>query len=958
MNALSPGTRLPRLPGLFFEAPPPAVETPLPRMDIAAFVGFAAAGPLHVPVAVEDAGRFRDVFGESPELAWDDERGAVRRAHLGPAVEAFFANGGRRAWVVRAAEDGDAVDGGAVRHRFTLPGLIGASEAALGSPCVLAEAEARARGPWCEDLAVGTALFREPLRVRRLETEAETETEIAFDVAADPGRFLPGDLLEVSFADGPPETGATLGFVFVDSVEGTEDGVRLRGTAAEASAGISFVTSPPELPVVRRLTFELLVWRDTELVARLGELAFDRRHPRFWGHLPTDEALFRDLLEGRPPEGLAAEVAEPRFPLAGPPEPAPENVVENAAEARYLPCEMRSDRRAQDAVPLAGPFDGTRLDRGGLRHFGASLFLDRRLADLRQGALLAEAEHLHHLRGQRFRGLHALLPITEISLVAVPDAVHRGWDHLAPSAAPPLGAPELEPIPSPDAAGRHLVHWTEVEEATAYELEYADDPAFTLASRLFQGDEDEAATEAVIVLPADCPRPRWLRVRALRHGEVGPWSNSRGARLPVADFVPCEARIPGPLHLVLEPGSPPGDDLLLWFPEADASPPEDAAHDLRTAPAERYEVEEATDAAFLGGALRGPGPGAATELALERRRDGVRYYRVRGLVGGRPGPWSNTVAIAAERRAVFAEPPARSYDDGHLMAIHRAVLRFAAAGARFLALLALPEHYRQEEVLVHVGRLTPGGGDDAPLLPGLGSFPAVPPLTLGEAPVLSFGALYHPWLTARSAPSSRAAAEDRAAAAGPLVQVPPEGAMVGLLARLALERGVWRAPANLPLAGVLALGTTIDRDAWTRLAASRVNALLREPQGFLTLGADTLAAVGDVRVIHVRRLLMLLRRLALREGERFVFEPHSAGLRDRLRHRFEHLLLDLYRRGAFAGQSAEEAFRVRADEVVNPPASVDAGRLVVELQVAPAPELARLTVRLVAGADQLTVDEP
>src|SRR3712207_7471121 len=35
----------------------------LPRMDVAAFVGFAASGPLHLPVAVEDASQFAALFG-------------------------------------------------------------------------------------------------------------------------------------------------------------------------------------------------------------------------------------------------------------------------------------------------------------------------------------------------------------------------------------------------------------------------------------------------------------------------------------------------------------------------------------------------------------------------------------------------------------------------------------------------------------------------------------------------------------------------------------------------------------------------------------------------------------------------------------------------------------------------------------------------------------------------------
>ena len=100
-----------RLPGIYFQADPVEPPEVLPRMDIAAFVGFAPAGPLHVPVPIEDTVRFRQIFhpandSESPALyplAWDAARGSFEYAHLGPAVEAFFRNGGRRCWVVRVA---------------------------------------------------------------------------------------------------------------------------------------------------------------------------------------------------------------------------------------------------------------------------------------------------------------------------------------------------------------------------------------------------------------------------------------------------------------------------------------------------------------------------------------------------------------------------------------------------------------------------------------------------------------------------------------------------------------------------------------------------------------------------------------------------------------------------------------------------------------------------------------
>src|SRR5690349_6475951 len=92
-----------RLPGVRVAAAPTRVPDALPRMDIAVFIGIAASGPVNVPVVVEDAVQFAATFGADAPLAWDATAGVPATALLGPAVRAFFANGGRRCWIVRVA---------------------------------------------------------------------------------------------------------------------------------------------------------------------------------------------------------------------------------------------------------------------------------------------------------------------------------------------------------------------------------------------------------------------------------------------------------------------------------------------------------------------------------------------------------------------------------------------------------------------------------------------------------------------------------------------------------------------------------------------------------------------------------------------------------------------------------------------------------------------------------------
>src|SRR5262249_49101651 len=110
-------------------------------MDIAGFVGFASSGPLDVPVPVEDAAPVTGGFGADAALAWDDGHGETAAGLLGPAVRAFFRNGGRRCWVVRVAERTAATS-----DEFQLPGVAAVVDS-LGTlaPAVL---RARSEGSW------------------------------------------------------------------------------------------------------------------------------------------------------------------------------------------------------------------------------------------------------------------------------------------------------------------------------------------------------------------------------------------------------------------------------------------------------------------------------------------------------------------------------------------------------------------------------------------------------------------------------------------------------------------------------------------------------------------------------------------------------------------------------------------------------------------------------------------
>ncbi|HEX6463776.1 MAG TPA: phage tail sheath C-terminal domain-containing protein, partial [Vicinamibacterales bacterium] len=113
----------------------------------------------------------------------------------------------------------------------------------------------------------------------------------------------------------------------------------------------------------------------------------------------------------------------------------------------------------------------------------------------------------------------------------------------------------------------------------------------------------------------------------------------------------------------------------------------------------------------------------------------------------------------------------------------------------------------------------------------------------------------------------------------------------------------------------------------------------------------------DVRPLNVRRLLILIRRIALRAGNRFTFEPNGDRLRGAVKRGFEVVLEQLFGRGAFAGRRTSDAFRVVTEESLNTPQSIEDGRLLAEIRVAPSRPLSFLTVRLVQHADSTVATE-
>jgi hypothetical protein len=364
-------------------------------------------------------------------------------------------------------------------------------------------------------------------------------------------------------------------------------------------------------------------------------------------------------------------------------------------------------------------------------------------------------------------------------------------------------------------------------------------------------------------------------------------------------------------------------------------------------PGGTYVLFEASESDF--GDRREVYRGTDTEHVIVAALEALLHYRVFATAGDESSAGSNVVSVRVRAdewlRADPRELP-ESFEDEWL-AIHRALLRLAAAGGHLFAVLSMPRHFRVPQAQRYAQRLRSVRRPPGPAERDAFGF--------DEARALSFGALYFPWLQS----DARIDASGERAAARQLRVVPPDGVAIGVLAARAWRRGAWIAAANEPLKDVVALAPDIAAADRQTLQDAQINLLRADPRGFFALSADTLALDDDaeLRPINVRRLLTLLRRLALRRGTRYVFEPNGPTLRRAVQRGFDLLLGDLFERGAFAGATAAQSFRVVTDDTINTPRAAEAGRFLVELRVAPSIPMRFIAVRLTQTGERLAVVE-
>lgn len=149
-----------------------------------------------------------------------------------------------------------------------------------------------------------------------------------------------------------------------------------------------------------------------------------------------------------------------------------------------------------------------------------------------------------------------------------------------------------------------------------------------------------------------------------------------------------------------------------------------------------------------------------------------------------------------------------------------------------------------------------------------------------------------------------------------LNNLPPSGAMAGVISMIDGEVGVFKSPANVSLGSVVSptvnLTAKDQEDLNLPLNGKAINAIRSFPgKGVLVWGARTLDGNSqDWRYLSVRRTVIMIEQSLKIASEAYVFEPNEVNTWVAVKGMMTNFLKDQWKQGALAGAVPEDAFSV------------------------------------------------
>jgi phage tail sheath protein FI len=283
-----------------------------------------------------------------------------------------------------------------------------------------------------------------------------------------------------------------------------------------------------------------------------------------------------------------------------------------------------------------------------------------------------------------------------------------------------------------------------------------------------------------------------------------------------------------------------------------------------------------------------------------------------------------------------AEPGIPEYQGDPNAPIEKRTGLLGLAGIRDISLLAIPDEVALQDIRSDIVQqcetlkdrfailsATEGeqDGDLTQLRPPLDS---------------TYGAFYVPWVRVLAIHTPE----------GNLL-IPATGHLAGIYARVDDERGVYKAPANEVVRGIITRDLSTDHKPLKYILGKADQDLLN-PKGVNVIrdfrsdgrdirvwGARTMSSDPMWRYVNVRRLFIFIEQSIDRGTQWCVFEPNYEQTWASVRLSITAFLRMVWRSGALAGTTADEAFFVKCDRTTMLQEDIDAGMLICLIGVAP-----------------------
>ena len=198
-----------------------------------------------------------------------------------------------------------------------------------------------------------------------------------------------------------------------------------------------------------------------------------------------------------------------------------------------------------------------------------------------------------------------------------------------------------------------------------------------------------------------------------------------------------------------------------------------------------------------------------------------------------------------------------------------------------------------------------------------------------------------------------------------LANFAPCGAVAGIISRTDAQRGVWKAPAGIEASAKGVSGLSIN--GVTAMVSDAENGLLNPlginclrtfpNRGVVVWGARTLAGSDTVasewKYIPVRRTALYIEESLNRGMKWVVFERNDETLWPKIRLNIGTFMHDLFRQGAFQGQTPKDAYFVKCDSETTTQNDINSGVVNILVGFAPLRPAEFVVIKLQQIAGQI-----